>query len=80
MIVKFGEEEFACDRAVKSIDKATLYLTKGGTVEFSGISKTTWDFFEITGGSWENIGPSNAERLAALESAMLAMMGGTSNV
>lgn len=80
MIVRFGEEEFVCDRAVKSNDKATLHLTKGGIVDFSGISQEGWSLFEIVGGSWEDVGPSDSERLAALEAAMLAMMGGMTGV
>lgn len=75
MIVKFGEEEFVCDRAVRSEDKATLYLTKGGVVEFSGISEDGWRQFEMTGGDWEGTAPTELERLAALEKAMLSMMG-----
>lgn len=76
MIVRFGEEEFSCDRAVKSEDKATLYLTKGGVVEFSGVSDDGWKQFEITGGDWESSAPTELERLTALESAMLTMMMG----
>ena len=76
MIVRFGEEEFVCDRAVKSKDKATLYLTLGGTAEFVGVSEEGWNQFEITGGDWESAGPTELERLAALESAMLTMMMG----
>ena len=76
MIVHFGEEEFVCDRAVKSEDKVTLHLTKGGVVEFSGISEEGWKQFEITGGDWESAAPTELERLSALESAMLTMMGG----
>lgn len=76
MIVKFGEEEFVCDRAVRTQDSATLYLTKGGIVEFSGISEAGWKQFEVTGGDWESAAPTELERLSALESAMLAMMMG----
>lgn len=76
MIVKFGEEEFVCDRAVRTQDAATLYLTKGGIVEFSGISEAGWKQFEVTGGDWESAAPTELERLSALESAMLAMMMG----
>ena len=76
MIVKFGEEEFVCDRAVRSEDKATLYLTKGGVAEFSGVSEDGWRQFEMTGGDWESASPTELERLSALESAMLVMMMG----
>lgn len=65
MIVHFGEEEFVCDRAVKSEDKVTLHLTKGGVVEFSGISEEGWKQFELTGGHWENAAPTELERLRA---------------
>lgn len=80
MIVRFGEEEFVCDRAVKSNDKATLYLTQGGIVEFAGVSSEGWKLFEFVGGDWEADKPNESERLAALESAMLSMMGGMSGV
>lgn len=77
MIVRFGEEEFVCDRAVRSGDKATLHLTKGGVAEFCGVSEEGWKQFEVTGGDWEADAPTEEERLAALEAAMLAvMMGG----
>ena len=81
MIVTAAGEEFVCDRAVRSGDQATLYLTRGGIVEFSGVSEEGWKQFEITGGSWESAAPTELERLAALEAAMLAVMtGGSANV
>lgn len=77
MIVRFGEEEFVCDRVVRSGDKAKLYLTKDGIVEFCGISEEGWKQFSLIGGDWEADAPTEEERLAALEAAMLAvMMGG----
>ena len=75
MIVRFGEEEFVCDRAVKSEDKATLHLTKGGVTEFVGVSEEGWNQFEIIGGDWETAAPTELERLAALEAALLSLMG-----
>ena len=75
MIVVFHGEEFVCDRAVRTQGAAILYLTKGGIVEFSGISEDGWKQFEPSGGDWESAGPTELERLAALEQAMLSMMG-----
>ena len=65
MIVRFGEKEFVCDRAIKSEEKATLYLSNGETVEFSGISEEGWNYFQLDGGDWDTPEPTELERLRA---------------
>lgn len=79
MTVTVAGQSFPCTRAVKDGNAATLYLSDGGMAEFRGIHD--WDAFALEGGEWESALPSEADRLAALEAAVLAvMMGGLSNV
>lgn len=78
----FGQT-YDCAKAVRRDDSATLYLTDGGTVQFSGVTESAWECFTLEDGSWvtEPTIPSDTARIDALESAMLAMMmGGSSNV
>ncbi|HIS64778.1 MAG TPA: hypothetical protein IAA83_05335 [Candidatus Avoscillospira avistercoris] len=82
MKVIYGYDSYDCTKAVRDGNKATLYLTGGGTVEFVGVSEPAWDQFQFEDGSWDVVepAPSAADRLDALEAAVLAMMGGMTNV
>ncbi len=63
MKVTCFSQAYDCTKAVKNGDRATLYLTDGGTIEFVGVS----DFaqFQISGGRWEAADPTELERLRA---------------
>ena len=75
MKVTFANETYDCTKAVREHKKATLYLTDGGTVEFSGVSDSAWDNFHFDGGSWEFAGPTELERLRA-DIDLLSVMTG----
>ena len=51
MTVTFAGQSFDCEKAVRNGDKATLYLTDGGAVEFVGVSD--WDAFVFEDGGWD---------------------------
>lgn len=82
MKVTYAGETYDCTKAARKNDSATLWLTDGSTVKFSGISEAAWQQFQLENGSWEIAAPthSDTERLDALEAAMLVLMGGMSNV
>lgn len=65
MKVTYAGESFDCTKAVRNGNKATLYLTDGGTVEFVGVSDAVWDQFQFEGGDWEEEEPTEMERLRA---------------
>ena len=50
MTVTFAGQRFTCSKAVRDGDNATLFLTQGGAVEFSGVHN--WDAFTIQDGDW----------------------------
>ena len=82
MNVTYANQIYHCSRAIRTGSKATLYLTDGSTVEFVGVSESAWEHFQLEDGDWE-IGqetPSDTDRLDALESAILALMGGINSV
>lgn len=51
MTITFAGQSFDCEKAVRSGDKATLYLTDGNAVEFVGVSN--WDAFVFEDGGWD---------------------------
>lgn len=55
MIVKYNHEVFDCTEAIKSDDKATLYINGGGNVRFVGV--IDWSAFTIEGGTWTETPP-----------------------
>lgn len=69
MTVKLGENIYECEKAVRSGDRATLYLTEdGGKVELVGVS----DFSAIAleGGDWTAEEPEDeGDVYAALDAA-----------
>ena len=70
MKVTFAGQVYDCVRAVRSGDKAELYLTDGSApIEFSGISD--WDVFTLEGGTWETTAPTpTVEELQAKITAL----------
>ena len=70
MIVKMGAIEYDCLRAVRTKDRATLYLTPtpeepdGGTTELVGVSD--WSKITIEGGAWEQAAPDWREDMEAM--------------
>lgn len=78
MTVTFANQTYDCLKALRYTNYAVLYLTDGGTAEFSGISETGWNQFQLSGGSWKMAPtiPTDAQRLDALEAAVLDIMGG----
>lgn len=73
MIVKFLDEEFQCEKAIKSGDSATLYLTEGSTVRFDGVHD--WTAFELSGGDWSMPYVTEQEQLRADVDFLAAMTG-----
>lgn len=65
MKVTYAGESFDCIKAVRHNHKAVLYLSDGGTVEFSGVSDSAWNSFRFNDGSWEFAEPTELERLRA---------------
>ena len=78
MIVTYAGLNYNCIKAVRDSNKATLYLTDGGTAEFAGVSESAWERFQFDGGSWyqppleevkaQRIAQSKADLAAYLES------------
>ena len=70
MIVKMGAIEYDCLRAVRTKDRATLYLTPtpeepdGGTTELVGVSD--WSKITIEGGAGEQAAPDWREDMEAM--------------
>lgn len=50
-LVTFCGESYTCNSAIKSGNTATLFLSDGGTVTFSGV--TDWSAFAFDGGGWD---------------------------
>lgn len=76
MNVTYAGQIYDCTRAIRWNDRATLYLSDGGSAEFYGIRDEAWNKFQMESGDWEDAAetPSETERLSALESAVLSMM------
>ena len=68
MIVAFSSEEYYCTRAVKQGKTATLFLTDGSTVVFSGVND--WNAFNLKGGNWA----SSASYIPTPEESAVVMM------
>ena len=69
MTVIFAGKSYDCTKAVKGVNKATLYLAEGGPVKFSGIND--WSAFELEGGAWETAAPApTVEELQAKITAL----------
>lgn len=78
MKVTYAGQAYDCTKAVRESDKATLYLTDGGAVEFMGVSDAAWEKFQFEGGDWyqppleeikaQRIAQSKADLAAYLES------------
>lgn len=66
MTITFAGQSFDCEKAVRSGDKATLYLTDGNAVEFVGVSN--WDAFVFEDGGWD-LHEIKAEKEAELSAA-----------
>ncbi len=70
MIVKMGAIEYDCLRAVRTKDRATLYLTPtpedpvGGITELAGVSD--WSKITMEGGAWEQAAPDWREDMEAM--------------
>ena len=64
MKVTYAGESFDCIKAVRHNHKAVLYLSDGGTVEFSGVSDSAWDSFRFNDGSWEFAEPTELKGFA----------------
>ena len=75
MIVKFANQTYDCEKAVRDGDRAKLYFTDGGTVEFVGVSDTGWNQFQLEGGNWETTEPTELERLRADVDYLSVMTG-----
>lgn len=67
MRVIFAGETYDCLRAVRTEDRATLYLTDGGTVEFIGVSD--FSVFTFEDGNWAGM---TADEARALRDKLLA--------
>ena len=50
MTVSFAGCAYDCTKAVRNGDKAVLFLTDGGSVEFRGIND--WEAFTLTDEDW----------------------------
>lgn len=75
MTVTFADEQFACAKAVRNGDNATLFLTQGGTVQFSGVNN--WDAFTIQDGDWSDPDVTTEEQLRADVDFIAIMTGVT---
>lgn len=73
MTISFAGQSYDCTRAVKDGNNATLYLTEGGTVEFSGVHD--WEAFTIQDGDWSAPGVTLDEQLRADVDFIAAMVG-----
>ena len=73
MTVTFAGEIYNCTRAIRTADRATLYLDDGGTVEFVGIND--FSAFSIEGGEWETPEPTETEQLRADVDFVMIMEG-----
>lgn len=52
MTVTYANQSYDCIKAIRRVDKATLYLTDGSVVEFVGVAESAWEKFQFDGGSW----------------------------
>lgn len=73
MKVSVAGEQFACSKAVRDGDKATLFLDEGGTAVFSGVHD--WDAFTLEGGAWSLPDVTPQEQLRADVDFLAAMTG-----
>lgn len=73
MTIYFAGQSYDCTRAVKDGDKATLYLTEGGSVEFNGVNR--WEDFQLEGGDWSLPDVTPEEQLRADVDFIAAMTG-----
>lgn len=78
MVVKFMEKEQQCTNAVRGENWLRLMVGNVETTKFEGISD--WSVFEFIGGEPEHEIVSVGERINALESALLCLLGGENNV
>ena len=74
MTVTFAGEQFICSKAVRDGDNATLFLTKGGTVSFSGVH--SWDAFTIQDGDWSAPDITPEKQLLTMARTMAATATG----
>jgi len=75
MILTFLGEGYECARAEKGADWIKLYGAAGDcTVVFTGISD--FDGYALSGGAFEAPPPTQEERLAAAEEAILGLIMG----
>lgn len=73
MTVNFAGTPYACDRAVKCGNTATLYLSDGGTVEFECVHD--WDAFILEDGEWSLPAVTVQEQMRADIDFLAAMTG-----
>ena len=73
MTVQFAGTPYACNRAVKCGNTATLYLEDGSTVEFSGVND--WSAFSLEGGDWSQPEVTAEEQMRADIDFLAAMTG-----
>lgn len=73
MKVVFAGQEYDCTKAVKDGQTATLYLSQGGTAEFSGVQN--WEAFSLEGGEWSQPDVTPEEQLRADVDFIAAMTG-----
>lgn len=64
MKVFFANETYDCAKAVRTEEKATLYLEDGGKVDFIGVSD--WSAFTVEGGEWEKPEPTEEDDMNAM--------------
>ena len=72
MNVTFGGSTYDCTKAVRSGDRATFYLTKGGTAEFVGVRN--WSAFVFEDGAGWDLHEVKSERQAENKAALAAWL------
>lgn len=73
MTVNFSGQIYPCQKAVRSGSSAILYLTDGGTLQFSGVND--WTAFSLEDGDWSLPDVTSEEQLRADVDFLLAMGG-----